>query len=96
MAKKKSIFEGSLKKEGVDSSGHDHEEPDENKESSEDLKEEMDLGDADEDVYSEEGREELEEDDEISPGEQGFMQGAEGTGHKQKKHPHKEHKRKGD
>ena len=34
-------------------------------------------GKMEEDVYSEEGREELEEDDEISPDEEGFMKGYE-------------------
>jgi len=34
----------------------------------------------DEDIYSEEGREELVDDDEISPEEEGFMEGAEGGG----------------
>lgn len=32
------------------------------------------------DIYSEKGREDLVEDDEIEPWEQGFMQGAEGGG----------------
>ena len=32
------------------------------------------------DIYSEEGREDLVEDDEIEPWEEGFMQGAEGGG----------------
>jgi len=32
------------------------------------------------DVYSEEGREDLVDDDEISPGEEGFMEGANGYG----------------
>ncbi len=81
MAKKKSIFEGSYKKEEVDASGHVHDEPEEHEESSEKFKEEMTSGEEDEDVYTEEGREELEEDDEISPSEEGFMRGAEGRGH---------------
>ena len=34
----------------------------------------------DKDVYSEEGREELVESDEISPTEEGFMEGAQGDG----------------
>jgi len=38
-------------------------------------KEKMDSGEEDEDVYSEEGIEELEEDDEISAEEGGFMEG---------------------
>lgn len=37
----------------------------------------MDTGDADEDVYREEARGELVEDDEISPEEEGFMEGYE-------------------
>jgi len=34
----------------------------------------------DKDIYSEEGREELVESDEISPAEEGFMEGADGDG----------------
>ena len=34
----------------------------------------------DKDIYSEEGRENLVEDDEISPEEEGFMEGADGDG----------------
>ncbi len=34
----------------------------------------------DKDIYSEDGREELVEGDEISPAEEGFMEGAEGDG----------------
>ncbi len=34
----------------------------------------------DKDIYSEEGREELVDSDEISPAEEGFMEGAEGDG----------------
>lgn len=41
---------------------------------------EMELGQKDEDVYSEEGREHLVEDDEISPTEAGFMKGEEDGG----------------
>lgn len=40
----------------------------------------MKKGDADEDVYSEEGRELLEEDDEIETWEQGFIEGEEEGG----------------
>ena len=36
----------------------------------------MEHGDVDEDVYSKEGREKLEEDGEIEPWEEGFMEGA--------------------
>ncbi len=47
---------------------------------SEELKSEMESGEREEEVYSEEGREKLVEDAEISPEEQGFMEGAEGRG----------------
>ena len=46
------------------------------------LKEDMEKGKKETDVYSEEGREELEEGDEIEPFEEGFMEGAEGRGQK--------------
>jgi hypothetical protein len=49
-------------------------------ETSDDKKAAMEHGDEDEDVYSEEGREKLEEDDEIEPFESGFMQGASQAG----------------
>ncbi len=49
-------------------------------ETSEEAEEDMELGEKDEDVYSEEGREQLEEDDEIENWEEGFMEGAEGAG----------------
>src|SRR3989338_9919873 len=40
----------------------------------------IDLGDEDEDVYTEEGRKKLEENDEIAPWEEGLMEGASGIG----------------
>lgn len=40
----------------------------------------MAVGDEDEDVYTEEGRKKLEEDDEIEPWEEGVMEGAAGIG----------------
>jgi len=43
-------------------------------------KQDMEIGKADEDVYTAEGREKLVEDGEISPREAAFMQGAEGKG----------------
>ncbi|MEK6900399.1 MAG: hypothetical protein AABX05_04720 [Nanoarchaeota archaeon] len=45
-------------------------------ETSEDHQEAMDLGEEDEDVYTEEGRKKLEENDEIEPWEEGFVEGA--------------------
>lgn len=41
---------------------------------------EMEIGHKDEDVYSDGGRADLVEDDEITPEEEGFMQGAESDG----------------
>ena len=52
----------------------------EQEEGSEEVSTEMESGEKDEDVYTEEGREKLGEDAEISPTEEGFMEGAEGTG----------------
>jgi hypothetical protein len=49
---------------------------------SEKTREKIAKGKKEEDVYSEEGREELLEDDEIEPFEEGFMEGAEGRGKK--------------
>jgi len=48
--------------------------------SSEEEKDEMETGEKEEDVYSEEGREKLEEDAEIDTWEEGFMEGAEHKG----------------
>jgi len=50
-------------------------------ETKDEIEEEMNLLEKDEEVYSEEGREKLLEDDEISAEEEAFMQGAEGKGH---------------
>lgn len=48
----------------------------EKKKTSEKKKEEIEQGEKDEDIYSREGREKLEEDAEIEPWEEGFMEGA--------------------
>jgi len=56
--------------------------PEEHEESSEKFKEKMDSNERDEDVYTEEGREELLKDDEVSNVEQAWTEGAEGKGHK--------------
>lgn len=52
----------------------------EKEKTSEEKSQEMDINEEDEDVYTEEGREKLTEDDEISPGEEAFMEGAKETG----------------
>ncbi|MBU1111711.1 MAG: hypothetical protein ABIG93_00240 [archaeon] len=49
-------------------------------ETSEEISQDMEHGEKDEDVYSEEGREKLVEDGEISPEEEGFMKGADDLG----------------
>lgn len=56
--------------------------PEEHEESSEKFEQEMDENTRDEDVYTEEGREELLEDGEVSAVEQAWTEGAEGKGHK--------------
>jgi len=56
--------------------------PEEHEESSEKFEQEMDENKRDEDVYTEEGREELLEDDAVSDVEQAWSEGAEGKGHK--------------
>jgi hypothetical protein len=49
-------------------------------ETSEEKKLAMEHGEEDEDIYTKEGREKLEEDDEIDPEEAGFMEGASNAG----------------
>lgn len=53
-------------------------EPEEHEETPDELKEEMDIGEKEEDVYTEEGREQLVEDDELEPWEAGYAEGAKG------------------
>lgn len=50
------------------------------KETSEEIREEMDLGEKEEDVYTQEGREKMEDEDEMTNVEEGFMEGASGGG----------------
>ncbi len=49
-------------------------------ETSEEVEQEMKRGEKDKDIYSEKGQELLEEDDEIEPWEEGFMEGASNLG----------------
>ena len=49
-------------------------------ETSEEKEESMEHGEEDEDIYTSEGRDKLEEDDEIDSWEEGFMEGASGAG----------------
>ena len=56
--------------------------PEEHEESSEKFEDEMNAGERDTDVYTEEGREELVEDDEVEAWEEEWSEGAEGKGSK--------------
>ena len=80
---KKTIFEGSLKKEGIIADKNEFSEDEEHENSHEDEEIKMHTGEKEADVYTKEGREELEEDEEgIAPWEEGFMEGASGKGSK--------------
>ena len=73
----KSPFKKPLKEEKVypaEEQGIEREETDE------EVEEEMKTGRKDEDIYAKKGRDLLEEDDEIQPWEEGFMEGASGLG----------------
>ena len=76
MAEDETIFEGDLKKEGVSAEKEEFLESEEHSESSDDVETKMHTGEKAVDVYSEEGREELLEEDEISPREEAFSEGA--------------------
>lgn len=72
MPKKKSVLEGKSK-DVVSSKDDVLDEPEDHEDSFEEHKEEMELGEVNEDVYTEEGLDLMTEDDEISPKEEGFM-----------------------
>jgi len=76
MDEKETIFEGDLKKEGVSAEKDEFLESEEHEESSDEVEAKMHAGEKDADVYSEEGREELLEDDQVSPAEEAFAEGA--------------------
>ncbi len=76
MAEDETIFEGDLKKEGVSPEKEEFLESEEHAESSDDVETKMHIGEKDADVYTEEGREELLEDDQVSPREEAFSEGA--------------------
>lgn len=79
--KKGDIFSGRMDKEGFEPEKDEFLEDEEHPWSHEAQELRMHLGQAEADVYSPEGREELtEEEGEIAPWEEGFMEGAEGRG----------------
>lgn len=67
-------------KEVVDNEKYHDDIEDKKEESSDEIEEEMEEGKHDEDVYTEEGREKLVEDGEITETEEGFMEGEENRG----------------
>ena len=79
MAKNKagSIFDKPKKEDAEELSGepNGYKEGDEHDETPEEMEQKMSTGEAETDVYSEEGREELMEDDEVSEWEEGFAEG---------------------
>lgn len=81
MAKKdESIFEGDLEKEDIEPEKDEFLESEEHEETSDEFDEELHTGEKATDVYTEEGREDLVEGDEIEPWEEGFSEGAEQKG----------------
>lgn len=77
MQKKKSvIMQGDLRRKGIIAEKEEFLEDEEHSESEEDFKQEIATGEKDEDVYTEEGREEMLEESEISGKEEGFARGA--------------------
>jgi hypothetical protein len=78
--KKGSIFDQPKGEEEFIDEPEEFLEGEEHPETPEDFTVKMQVGDKEADVYTEEGREELEEDEgEIAPWEEGFAEGAEGT-----------------
>ena len=80
MPKKRTIFEGRIEKQGIKPSKEEFLESEEHEGPHEELELDMHTGERETDVYTEEGREELMEDDAITPQEEGFSEGAEGKG----------------
>jgi hypothetical protein len=73
---KESVFEKRKTDDG-DISEEKDTEGDEHDETPEEVESDMSTGKKDADTYTEEGREELLEDDEVSPAEEGFAEGEE-------------------
>jgi len=79
---KKTIFEGSLSKQGVVAEKDEFLESEEHEGTHEDNGLRIQIGDKEADIYTEEGREELEESEEVAPWEEAFAEGATGKGEK--------------
>lgn len=78
MAKKKGIFEKDKDSEFTDEP-EEFLETEEHTETHQEAEIKIHVGGQEADVYTEEGREVLEEDGELAPWEEGFSEGAEGT-----------------
>ncbi|MEM3153965.1 MAG: hypothetical protein QW165_00150 [Candidatus Woesearchaeota archaeon] len=76
--KKGSIFEKDKESEFEDEP-NEFLEGDEHPETPDDFTVKMQVGEKEADIYTEEGREELEDEGEIAPWEEGFAEGAEGA-----------------
>ena len=75
--KKKSVLSGDLQKEGIVSQKDEFLESEEHDETHQERKLKIRTGQLTADVYTEEGREELGDEAEIKPWEEGFAEGAE-------------------
>ena len=81
--KKKTIFEGNLAKQKISAEKEEFLEPEEHELSHDEQKLKLNTGEKEIDIYTEEGRDELEEDEEaIAPWEEAFAEGAVGRGQK--------------
>ncbi|MEM4264070.1 MAG: hypothetical protein QW666_04240 [Candidatus Woesearchaeota archaeon] len=75
--KKQSVIKSDdVKKEGIKPEKEEFLESEEHEETPDEFDKELHAGEKEEDVYTEEGREDLVEDDEIEPWEEGFAEGA--------------------
>ena len=83
VVKKGSIFEKEKHKHGEEQTAPEREEflePEEHAESSDEFESKLHVGEKEEDVYTEEGREELVEEDGAKAWEEAWAEGAEGKG----------------
>lgn len=81
--KKESVIKSDdIKKEGIKPEKEEFLEPEEHAETPDEFDKELHANEKEESVYTEEGREDLVEDDEIEPWEEGFSEGAVDRGEK--------------
>ncbi|MBI4141662.1 hypothetical protein HY484_01930 [Candidatus Woesearchaeota archaeon] len=80
--KKQTIFEGNLARHEIDAEPEEFLESEEHEGTHDEEELKIHTGQKEADIYTEEGREELTEDDEMEPWEEGFAEGATGRGQK--------------